>query len=134
MSILSSTKSGVYHELSHDVLVNVLGFYYEYSDDCKYGVPNRYHYYSTDRATIKKDRYLYCSNSKDVFSAKINIEGYIFFFFLKNVNDAKILYNFIKNYDEIFSEYVKPFLSDEEDFHKFPPVKELFNHFNHRML
>ena len=48
MSILSSTKSGVYHELSHDVLVKNIGFYYEYSDDYKYGVPNRYHYYSIE--------------------------------------------------------------------------------------
>ena len=132
MSILSSTKSGAHHELSHDVLVNVLGFYYEYSDDHKYGVPNRYHYYSADKATIKKDRYIYRHDDK--FTAKINIEGYIFFFFLDNVNDAKILHNFIKNYDEIFSGFVKQFLADEEEIHGFPPVKELFNHFNHRML
>lgn len=132
MSILSSTKSGAYHELSHDVLVNVLGFYYEYSDDYKYGVPNRYHYYSTDKATIKKDRYLY--RYEDKFTAKINIEGYIFFFFLDNVNDAKILHDFIKNYDEIFSKFVKPFFTDEETIKSFPHVKELFNHFNHRML
>lgn len=132
MSILSSTKSGVYHELSHDVLVNNLGFYYEYFDDYKYGVPNRFNYYSIDKATIKKDRYLY--RTKNEFAAKINIEGYIFFFFLDNVNDAIILQNFIKNYDEIFSKFVKPFLTDEESINSFPPVKELFNHFNHRML
>jgi hypothetical protein len=132
MSILGSTKSGIYHELSHDVLVNGIGFYYEYSDDYKYGVPNRYHYYSTDEATIKKDRYIYRYNDK--YTAKINIEGYIFFFFLDNVNDAKILHNFIKNYDEIFSKFVKPFFTDEESINSFPPVKELFNHFNHRML
>lgn len=132
MSILGSTKSGIYHELSHDVLVNNLGFYYEYSDDYKYGAPNRYHYYSIDKATIKKDRYLY--RSKNEFSAKINIEGYIFFFFLKDINDAIILQNFIKNYDEIFSKLVKPFFTDEESINSFPPVKELFKHFNHRMV
>lgn len=132
MSILSSTKSGVYNELSHEVLVNNLGFYYEYSDDYKYGAPNRYHYYSIDKATIKKDRYIF--RSKDLWEAKINIEGYIFFFFLDNVNDAIILQNFIKNYDEIFSKFVKPFFTDEESINSFPPVKELFNHFKNRMI
>jgi hypothetical protein len=132
MSILGSTKSGIYHELSHDVLVNGIGFYYEYSGDYKYGVPNRYHYYSTDEATIKKDRYIYRYNDK--YTAKINIEGFIFFFFIDNVNDAIILHNFIKNYDEIFSKDVKSFLPDEESINSFPPVKELFIHFNKRML
>jgi hypothetical protein len=132
MSILSSTKSGVYHELSHDVLVNNLGFYYEYSDDYRYGFPNRYHYYSIDKATIKKDRYIF--RGKDLWEAKINIEGFIFFFFLDNVNDAIVLHNFIKNYDEIFSKWVKTFLTDPEELNSFPPVKELFNHFKNRMI
>ena len=132
MSILGSTKSGVYHEITHDVLVDALGLYYEYCGDYKYGMPNRFHYYSIDKDTIKKDRYIY--RTKDEFEAKIDIEGYIFFFFIDNVKDAIILRDFIKNYDEIFSKFVKTFLTDPEDLNSFPPVKELFNHFKNRMI
>lgn len=132
MSVLSSTKSGIYQELTHEVLVDVLGLYYEYCGDSKYGVPNRFHYYSIDKETIKKDRYIY--HTKELWEAKIDIEGFIFFFFIDNVNDAIILHNFIKNYDEIFSKFVKPFLTDPEELNSFPPVKELFNHFKNRMI
>ena len=131
MSILSSTNSGFYKELTHNVLVRRFKLVHQ-----KHVVFHRknqeYNYYSIDNDARMQGRFIY-STSKNEFYARIMILGYTFFFKLYTINDAKIIIDFCKNYHKIV-EGINWEIKDDKELEKIAEVKELFKHFEKRLI
>jgi hypothetical protein len=131
MSILSSTNSGLYKEITHNILIkcfNLVG-----KKVVVFPKNNHvYNYYSIDDESRTQGRFIYSYNTnKNEFYAKITILGYTYFFNLYTVYDAKVIIDFCKNYYKIV-DGINWEIEDEKELYKIAEVKELFNYFRNQ--
>jgi hypothetical protein len=131
MSILSTTNSGLYKEITHNILIkcfNLVG-----KKVVVFPKNNHvYNYYSIDDESRTQGRFIYSYNTnKNEFYAKITILGYTYFFNLYTVYDAKVIIDFCKNYYKIV-DGINWEIEDEKELYKIAEVKELFNYFRNQ--
>jgi hypothetical protein len=131
MSILSSTNSGLYKEITHNILIKCFNLV-----DKKVVVfPKNnhvYNYYSIDEESRTQGRFIYSYNTnKNEFYAKVTILGYAFFFDVYTGYDAKVIIDFCKNYYKIV-EGINCEIEDAKELEKIAEVKELFNYFRNQ--
>jgi hypothetical protein len=131
MSILSTTNSGLYKDITHNILIkcfNLVG-----KKVVVFPKNNHvYNYYSIDDESRTQGRFIYSYNTnKNEFYAKITILGYTYFFNLYTVYDAKVIIDFCKNYYKIV-DGINWEIEDEKELYKIAEVKELFNYFRNQ--
>lgn len=131
MSILSTTNSGLYKEITHDILIK--GFNLVHKQHVVFRQKDQvYNYYSIDDESRTQGRFIYSyTTTKNRFFAKVTILGHTFFFDLYTVYDAKVIIDFCKNYYKIV-EGINWEIEDEKELYKIAEVKELFNYFRNQ--
>jgi hypothetical protein len=129
MSILSSTNSGLYKEITHNILIK--GFNLVHKIQVVFhGKNQEYNYYSIDDESRMNGRFIYSTNKKE-FYARVMILGYTFFFNLYTIYDAKLIVDFCKNYYKIVEGVDWP-IEDDKELEKIVEVKELFDYFRNK--
>lgn len=132
MSILSTTNSGLYKEITHNILIN--GFNLVHKKHVVFrGKNQEYNYYSIDEESRTQGRFIYSYNTnKNEFYAKVTILGYTFFFDVYTGYDAKVIIDFCKNYYKIV-DGINWEIEDEKELEKIAEVRELFNYFRNQL-
>lgn len=131
MSILSSTNSGLYKDITHHILIN--GFNLVHKKHVVFNQKDQvYNYYSIDKESRTQGMFIYSYNTnKNEFYARVTILGYVFFFDVYTGYDAKVIIDFCKNYYKIV-EGINCEIEDAKELEKIAEVKELFNYFRNQ--